>query len=44
MLIRMIKRWLAKWSKRVVDALSCFLRDPRSGRSRAPGWRSESYS
>lgn len=28
MLIRMIKRWSAKWSKRVVDTLSCFLRDP----------------
>lgn len=24
----MIRRWLAKWSKRIVDSISCFLREP----------------
>ncbi|MCV0414475.1 MAG: hypothetical protein K5831_06290 [Brevundimonas sp.] len=24
----MLKRWLAKWSKRLIDALTCFLHNP----------------
>lgn len=24
----MLKRWLAKWSKRLIDALKCFLQNP----------------
>lgn len=24
----MIRRWLTKWSKRIVDSISCFLREP----------------
>lgn len=24
----MLKRWLAKWSKRLIDALTCFLQNP----------------
>lgn len=24
----MLKRWLSKWSKRIVSAISCFLREP----------------
>lgn len=24
----MISRWFAKWSKRIVDSISCFLREP----------------
>lgn len=24
----MLKRWFSKWSKRIVDSISCFLREP----------------